>query len=270
MSHLKKLSDRLAEKLAPSVQDILVCRKSNKSDPLQNKSFKVNALSKKITNFYIPSLCMTAAHHGLASLSAVQIGYPYAFFAVLKVLVDDKWNGYIATPDDYKIYFNPAYSGKFEKKLYGEECMSCPNIIAEVYRTNKIDVEYTNISWETVTERLYGFEARVFQHECDHLIGELITNLSRSEGRWKEKQEFKKTEMGKVIEEYNSKMEADKKIFAQMYKENPEFKKKFDAAEDKEKLIHEIVVTKELQEEIVEKLKNAQNLDLKNYTKNKK
>ena len=60
-----------------------------------------------------------------------------------------------------------------ETSIDWEGCLSVPGLRGKVSRPNKIkytglDIEGNKI--ETIAE---GFDARVVQHECDHLIGKL-------------------------------------------------------------------------------------------------
>ena len=78
-----------------------------------------------------------------------------------------------------KIYalFNPKIiSFSKEKKVLEEGCLSLPNQYANIERPEKIIVEYLNEKNKKITEEKYGFEARVLQHEIDHLNGKLFVD----------------------------------------------------------------------------------------------
>lgn len=55
-----------------------------------------------------------------------------------------------------------------------EKCMSLPGKIVAAPRWRIITVEYINESGTLIKTTLKGLEARVFQHESDHLDGKLI------------------------------------------------------------------------------------------------
>lgn len=57
-----------------------------------------------------------------------------------------------------------------------EGCLSCPGKVAVVPRSDTILVEYTLETGKQRKRYLTGWEARVFQHEFDHLKGKLITD----------------------------------------------------------------------------------------------
>ena len=55
-----------------------------------------------------------------------------------------------------------------------EGCLSIPGWRGDVLRYRDIDIEYTSPkTLKDTTERVQGFSAVIFQHECDHLDGVL-------------------------------------------------------------------------------------------------
>lgn len=55
-----------------------------------------------------------------------------------------------------------------------EGCLSVPGRRGNVLRYRDIDIQYTLIpALKDTTERIEGFTAVIFQHECDHLDGAL-------------------------------------------------------------------------------------------------
>ena len=61
-----------------------------------------------------------------------------------------------------------------EKNVMEEGCLSLPGIWEKVVRPEKIRVSYQDRNGEEHIETLEGIEARVFQHEGDHLYGKLF------------------------------------------------------------------------------------------------
>jgi peptide deformylase len=55
-----------------------------------------------------------------------------------------------------------------------EGCLSFPGERIKVMRPEGILAEWTTLSGKRVKKELYGLPARVFQHERDHMDGELI------------------------------------------------------------------------------------------------
>lgn len=71
-----------------------------------------------------------------------------------------------------QIFVNPKILNRSdEKTTQVEGCLSFPGVPLKVSRSNWIDVEYQDISGKVHTGRIVGFDARVFQHELDHLNG---------------------------------------------------------------------------------------------------
>ena len=83
----------------------------------------------------------------------------------------------------FQVYVNPQITYYGEEETISEEgCLSVPEFSGKVYRTSEIEISYRHpISFETVSERVSGFTAIIFQHEIDHLTGVLyIDKLSES------------------------------------------------------------------------------------------
>ncbi|WP_036224361.1 peptide deformylase [Mesoaciditoga lauensis] len=73
------------------------------------------------------------------------------------------------------LIINPQILEMSPEKEEGEEgCLSIPDIFEEVPRSLKIRVKYYDNFGKEYTRELEGYEARVFQHEFDHLNGKLF------------------------------------------------------------------------------------------------
>lgn len=78
--------------------------------------------------------------------------------------------------EDYQTILNPiVFETRGDEKLDFECCFSVPNICGIVPRSEDIQVKYTTLDGKIQHERLFGLEARVFQHELDHLNGIVFT-----------------------------------------------------------------------------------------------
>lgn len=95
-------------------------------------------------------------------LAAPQIGMNKRFFIYSK----DK------SKKNLKVVINPIINrhGK-DLEHMNEGCLSVPNHQKLLDRWRIIDVEYTTNGNKVVKETLKGWEARIFQHEYDHLNG---------------------------------------------------------------------------------------------------
>lgn len=98
-------------------------------------------------------------------LAATQIGEDGQYFVV-------RHDG-----DNFKTYINPSIT-KYSKakKLYFEGCLSIPDYWGEITRSLWVDTKYMDEEGQWHEERMKGFDAWVFQHECDHLAGKLFVD----------------------------------------------------------------------------------------------
>ena len=59
---------------------------------------------------------------------------------------------------------------------FNEGCLSIPDVREDVYRNEKITIEYCDEEFNKKTEVFDGLIARVIQHEYDHIEGILFTD----------------------------------------------------------------------------------------------
>jgi peptide deformylase len=59
---------------------------------------------------------------------------------------------------------------------FNEGCLSIPDVREDVYRNEKITIEYFDENFNKKTEVYDGLIARVIQHEYDHIEGILFTD----------------------------------------------------------------------------------------------
>jgi peptide deformylase len=71
---------------------------------------------------------------------------------------------------------NPKLTGGSGNVLGREGCLSVPDWVGMVPRAESIRVCYQNLEGNSCTVESSGFEARVIQHEIDHLDGVLFTD----------------------------------------------------------------------------------------------
>ena len=60
-----------------------------------------------------------------------------------------------------------------------EGCLSCPGAHVRVRRSHSITLEYQNEKGKVIKQKFKGFDARVIQHELDHLNGFLILDRGK-------------------------------------------------------------------------------------------
>lgn len=101
-----------------------------------------------------------------AGLSAVQIGYLVRVFVVgLEV---------------NEVFVNPSIVSKSSiMKKDWEGCLSCGYSQVRVARSHSITLKYWDQNLNLCKRKFTGFEARVVQHELDHLNGFLIIDRGK-------------------------------------------------------------------------------------------
>lgn len=72
------------------------------------------------------------------------------------------------------IVINPEITKREGSILFKEGCLSVPEYNAEVKRSEKLTLQYTNIDGKTQTLAAEGLLAIAIQHEMDHLDGKLF------------------------------------------------------------------------------------------------
>jgi len=71
--------------------------------------------------------------------------------------------------------FNPIITSYSKEKIIMEEgCLSLPKQFAEIERPKSIEIQYINEKNKVIKAKKDGYEARVLQHEIDHLSGKLF------------------------------------------------------------------------------------------------
>ena len=79
--------------------------------------------------------------------------------------------------------FNPKIIYESEEKITMDEgCLTFPGLWLKVKRPDGIEVEYEEENGEKQEKAMFGLEARIFQHEYDHMQG---TNFTKKVSRLK-------------------------------------------------------------------------------------
>ena len=79
------------------------------------------------------------------------------------------------------VLFNPKITKYSQETVIMEEgCLSLPEQFAEIERPKSIEFEYLNEKNELIKRKANGIEARILQHEIDHLSGKLFVDYLSS------------------------------------------------------------------------------------------
>ncbi len=116
------------------------------------------------------------AAHGIG-LAAPQIGKSIRLFVVDGSTLDDE-----PTLTDFKKVFVNAVMLDEEGKEWDfeEGCLSIPNVREDIWRPEKIQIKYYDENWTLHEEKFDGMQARIIQHEYDHIEGKLFIDYLTS------------------------------------------------------------------------------------------
>ena len=109
-------------------------------------------------------------------LAAPQIGLPVRIFiADTTQINDDDFNG--EKEGFRKVFINATILKEYGQPWsYDEGCLSIPGIRESVVREDTVEIEYLDENFEYHHEIYTGFNARVIQHEYDHIEGILFVD----------------------------------------------------------------------------------------------
>jgi peptide deformylase len=108
-------------------------------------------------------------------LAAPQVGIPIRLFLVdtEQTYEEDEMDKGIC-----QVFINAEILERDGKPWsYEEGCLSIPNVRAKVDRPETIKIRYQDEHFNEKTEEFEGVNARVIQHEYDHIEGVLFTDL---------------------------------------------------------------------------------------------
>lgn len=88
---------------------------------------------------------------------------------------------------------------------FNEGCLSIPEVREDVYRHEKITIEYFDANFQKHTETHDGLIARVIQHEYDHIEGILFTDHISTLKKTLIKKRLQNIMDGKIRPEYKMK-----------------------------------------------------------------
>ena len=89
--------------------------------------------------------------------------------------------------------------------VFNEGCLSIPDIREDVFRQEKITIEYLDENFEKHTDVIEGIAARIVQHEYDHIEGILFTDKISSLKKRLIKKKLENISKGKIQAEYRMK-----------------------------------------------------------------
>lgn len=157
---------------------------------LRTVSKPVKKIDRKILKF-IEDMKVTMDHEKGVGLAAPQVG-------VNERVVICKFNH--DTPHELIIpMINPVITKKSEEMVLGEEgCLSLPGRYDAIARHEALTVKYLDVKGRENVLKLSGFNARVVQHEVDHIDAHLYIDHLMDEATLQLKKEVAKKGEGRT------------------------------------------------------------------------
>ena len=105
-------------------------------------------------------------------LAAPQIGLPLRMFVVNGSALEEP-----GMDSFKKVFINAKITERNGKPVIMEEgCLSIPGVRDNVERLDNITIHYFDEHWKEYTETYHDMQARIIQHEYDHIEGILFTD----------------------------------------------------------------------------------------------
>ena len=148
-------------------------------------------------------------------LAAPQVGFAIRMFMVDTAPFGDDDELDKAEQDLLKGFKRTFINAKMileegEEWGFNEGCLSIPEVREDVYRNERITIEYCEADFVTKTEVFDGLIARVIQHEYDHIEGILFTDKISSLKKQLIKKKLQNIMEGKARPDYRMKYIAKK------------------------------------------------------------
>lgn len=120
-------------------------------------------------NEFVTNMFETMYEADGVGLAAPQVGISLALFVVdAAPFADD----YPESANFKKVFINPQIiSEEGEEWLFNEGCLSFPALREDVLRKPVVTIKYQDENFNTFEETYTGLNARIIQHEYDHLNG---------------------------------------------------------------------------------------------------
>lgn len=136
-------------------------------------------------------------------LAAPQVGLSLRLFVVDGSELKDE---YPECENFKQVFVNPEILEESEEKVsYSEGCLSLPGISENVLRPKRVLVRYQDIEGNEHEEWLEGFNSRIFQHEYDHIEGNVFTDRVSPLRRQFIKNKLMNIAKGKTVPRYKFK-----------------------------------------------------------------
>jgi len=160
----------------------------------------------QITNDYpqlstlIDNMWETMYNSNGVGIAAPQINLPIRLFVVDTLQLKDIPNGI------KQVFINPTIISYSEQtNSHNEGCLSLPGISESIRRSDKITINYFDENFVEKTEEFSTLNARVIQHEYDHIEGKLFIDYLSALSKKLLKGRLTDIQSGKIKTKYKTK-----------------------------------------------------------------
>jgi len=155
---------------------------------LRDRSQEVTVFDTKLHELLDAMYITMLAKNGVG-LAAIQVGVP---IRVLIINIPEE-SGEQKRENLLEV-INPEILEGYGSVKFNEGCLSVPEYYDDVERYDYVKVKYCNRNGEEKIIEANGYEAVAFQHEMDHLNGNLFIDKISIVKRKKFEKEFKKNQ----------------------------------------------------------------------------
>lgn len=144
-------------------------------DPvLKRKADEISASYTDLQSI-IKNMWQTMYNASGVGIAAPQVGLSIRLFVVDTIQLNEKKKSNFQGIK--KVFINPTIlSETGDEWKYEEGCLSIPGIREDVFRNQTIKIHYFDEDFNEFTEEYDDINARVIQHEYDHIEGILFTD----------------------------------------------------------------------------------------------
>ena len=179
-------------------------------DPVLKKVGEVLSAEYPNLNEIIANMYETMYNAFGVGLAAPQVGLSIRLFVIDTTPFSEDEELPIEEQQQLKGFKRTFINAKMLKEegelwSFNEGCLSIPDVREDVYRSEKITIEYCDEDFNRRTEVFEGLVARVIQHEYDHIEGILFTDLIPSLKRQLIKKKLQNIMDGKSRPDYRMK-----------------------------------------------------------------
>lgn len=148
----------------------------------------------------LSSMWDTMYHAKGIGLAAPQIGKSIRIFLVDTKQLEDEEKDLVGIK---KCFINATIIEEDGvEESFEEGCLSIPDVRGDVMRKPNIKIRYQDEKFEEHEESYSGINARVIQHEYDHIEGKLFTELLQPLRKRRVKRRLESIKKGNVVADY--------------------------------------------------------------------